>query len=158
MNTNPSILAIPALATLLLAALLTGCASNLSGSTYSRDDARRSMSVDYGRVEAVRLVVIEGTDTKIGAGTGAILGGMAGNKVGEGRGATVGAVIGAVAGGVAGTAAEEALTRSQGIEVTVRLDNGRIMAVVQEQESGVTFTPGDRVRVITGNGRTRVSQ
>lgn len=42
---------------------VTGCASNLQGDTYSRQDARQVQSVQYGTVEDVRLVVIEGTKT-----------------------------------------------------------------------------------------------
>jgi outer membrane lipoprotein SlyB len=40
-------------------------------------------------------------------------------------------VIGAVAGGLAGSAAEEGLTRTQGVEITVREDDGSMRAYVQ---------------------------
>jgi len=46
--------------TLLLGAILTlgGCASSLTGDTYSRDDARAPQIVRMGTVESVRLVKI----------------------------------------------------------------------------------------------------
>ena len=44
---------------------LPGCASNLTGSSYSREEARTPQKVQIGTVEFVRPVVIEGTKTPI---------------------------------------------------------------------------------------------
>jgi outer membrane lipoprotein SlyB len=137
--------------------MLGGCMSTLTGDSYSRDDARRPQTVQFGMVEYVRPVVIEGTKTGIGAGTGAVVGGIGGSSVGGGKGAAVATVLGAVAGGVAGGMVEEGATRKQGVEITVRLDSGQIIAIVQ-QASATTFNVGDRVRVLTLNGETRVAQ
>lgn len=138
--------------------LAAGCASSKSGSAYTRDEARREMSVRAGIVESVREVTIEGTKTPIGAGAGAVTGGIAGSAVGAGRGSAVGAVIGAVAGGVAGAAIEEGVTRKNGVEVTVKLDNGQLVAVVQEDD-GTQFRPGERVRILSGtSGGSRVTR
>ncbi|TQV62766.1 MAG: glycine zipper 2TM domain-containing protein [Halothiobacillaceae bacterium] len=136
---------------------LSGCASSLSGSAYSRDQARVAQDVEYGRVEAVRVVAIEGTKSNIGAGAGAIAGGVAGSGISSGTTTrTVGALAGAVIGGMAGAAAEEGITRQNGLEITVRLDSGRSIAVVQAAD--VVFHPGDRVRVLHGrDGATRIS-
>ncbi len=136
---------------------VTGCASNLSGETYSREDARAQQRVEFGYVEYVRPVVIEGTDSKIGTATGAILGGIAGNTVGGGRGAAAATVAGAVVGGVVGSKTEEAATRAQGVEVTVKLDSGKIIAIVQQASPTETFNVGERVRLMTVNGNTRVA-
>ncbi|QID17009.1 glycine zipper 2TM domain-containing protein [Nitrogeniibacter mangrovi] len=135
---------------------LAGCASNLTGDTYSRDEARRAMVVRYATVESTRLVKLEGTKSNIGTVAGGAVGGIAGSSVGSGKGSAVGAVIGAVAGGIAGAAAEEGLTRSQGIEITVKLDNGSHMAIVQ-QYNGETFVPGQRVRLVQDGSTTRVT-
>jgi outer membrane lipoprotein SlyB len=137
--------------------MLGGCMSTLTGDSYSRDEARRPQTVQFGMVEYVRPVVIEGTKTGIGAGTGAVVGGIGGSTVGGGRGAAVATVLGAVAGGVAGGMVEEGATKKQGVEITVRLDSGQIVAIVQ-QASATTFNVGDRVRVLTLNGETRVAQ
>jgi outer membrane lipoprotein SlyB len=67
-------------------------------------------------------------------------------------------VIGAVVGGMAGAATEEGVTRSQGVEITVTEDDGQTRAFVQEAVDNVTFAPGDRVRVLTVNGESRVSK
>jgi len=136
---------------------MSGCASNLSGDSYSRDEARMPQQVQYATVEQVRPVKIEGTKTPIGAGAGAVIGGVAGSTVGGGTGSTIAAAAGAVAGGLAGAAAEEGITREQGVEVTVRYDNGQTVAIVQAVSKDETFRVGDKVRVLTSNGNTRVS-
>ena len=70
---------------------------------------------------------------------------------------TVLAVVGAVAGGLLGAAAEEGLTRTQGVEITVREDDGTLRAYVQEVEPNQVFRVGERVRIMTVNGTSRVS-
>lgn len=141
---------------LLVTTGLAGCASNLSGESYSRSEARTVQTVEYGIIEQLRPVQIEGTKTPIGAGAGAVVGGVAGSGVGGGKGSQIMTVIGAVAGGLAGAAIEEGVTRSQGVEITVRMDNGQIIAVVQALSPNERFSVGDRVRVIYGKN-TRVS-
>lgn len=141
-----------------LLAGVTGCMSTLTGESYSRSEARRVQTVEYGMVEYVRPVVIEGTKSGVGPATGAALGGIAGSTVGHGRGSAAAGIAGAVAGGVAGGLVEEGVTKKQGVEVTVRMDNGRIISVVQEVSSTASFHAGDRVRVLTLGGTTRIAQ
>ncbi len=136
--------------------LLAGCPASLSGAAYTRDQARQAQEVQMGVVEAVREVTIEGTKSPVGPAAGAAIGGIAGSTLGSGRGSTVGAIVGAVAGGVAGAAIEEGVTRQTGLEITVKLDNGRVIAVVQAADE--RFHPGERVRVLTGGGVTRVTR
>ena len=136
--------------------LLAGCPAGLGGSDYSRSQARTVQEVQMGIVESVREVTLEGTKSPIGAGAGAIVGGVAGSTVGGGRGSVVGATVGAVLGGIGGAAAEEAVTRQKGVEITVKLDSGRMIAVTQAADQ--EFRVGDRVRVLTVGGVTRVSQ
>lgn len=135
---------------------LGACASSSAGNVYSRDEARQAQVVKYGTVEAVQPVKIEGRAGYLGAATGAVLGGLAGSTVGGGTGQKAAAVAGAVAGGVAGQAGERLMTKADGLEITVRLENGNVMAVVQEQ-SEQQFQVGQRVRVVEHNGSFRVS-
>lgn len=145
-----------ALATMIVvASLAAGCASSKSGSAYTRDQTRQEMIVRTGIVESVREVQIEGTKSGVGAAAGAVAGGVGGSNIGGGSGRIVGSVVGAVIGGVAGAAAEEGLTRKTGLEITVRLDNGQLTAVVQEGDE--PFRAGDRVRLLSGAGGTRVT-
>ena len=138
--------------------LLSGCASNLTGDTYSRDEARRVQTVRTGTIVALRPVQIEGTKTPIGAATGAVIGGVGGSAIGGGRGSIVTAVIGAVAGGLLGSAAESGLTKTQGVEITVREDDGSTRAYVQQVEPNQVFRTCERVRSMTVDGSSRVTQ
>lgn len=138
-----------------IAGTLVACASSNSGGAYSRDQTRQVQIVKMGTVESVRTVRIEGTRSPVGTATGAVVGGVAGSTIGGGRGQTIATVLGAVAGGLAGAAAEEGITRKDGLEITVQLDRGELIAVTQESDE--QFFPGDRVRVLEGGGVTRVS-
>lgn len=142
---------------LITVALLAGCASSKSGDVYSRDQARREQTVRMGIIESVRPVTMEGTKSAVGPMAGAAVGGIAGSTLGHGKGSAVTAVIGAVAGGLAGAAIEEGVTRRQALEISVRLDNGQFLAIVQEGDAA-EFRPGDRVRLLSTGGETRVTR
>ena len=137
------------------AIVLAGCAGSQSGSAYSRSQTRGEMHVRMGIIESVRTVTIEGTQSGVGAGAGAIVGGIAGSNVGQGKGATVGSVLGAVVGGMAGQAIEERTSKKDGLEITIKLESGQIIAVTQEADE--QFRAGEKVRVLSGSGVTRVS-
>jgi outer membrane lipoprotein SlyB len=137
-------------------ALLAGCAGSQSGASYSRGQTRGEMHVRLGVVESVRVVQIEGTQSGVGGISGAAIGGIAGSTVGHGKGSTVASILGAVAGGLAGQAIEDRGGRKDGLEITVKLDSGQLIAVTQEAD--VDFRAGERVRVLSGGGVTRVSR
>jgi outer membrane lipoprotein SlyB len=141
----------------LVPALLAGCASGLGSGDYERTEARTVYEVKTGVVESVRQVKLEGTDSNVGTVAGGAVGGIAGSEVGGGKGSAIAAVLGGVAGGMAGAAAEEAITRKPGIEITVRLDSGRTIAVGQE-DTGEAFARGDRVRVLESGSQARVTR
>lgn len=141
----------------LLATLLTGCAGSKSGDTYSRDQARQEMTVRMGVVQSVRGVTMEGSKSGIGSTAGAVVGGIAGSSMGQGKGSIITAVLGAVAGGMAGNAIEGNTTTKNALEITVKMDNGQLLAIVQEGHPD-EFRAGDRVRVLGGRGDTRVSR
>jgi outer membrane lipoprotein SlyB len=136
--------------------VLSACAPGQGANTYSRNQARTEQSVRMGTVEGVRTVRLEGTRTPIGTLAGGVVGGVAGSTVGGGRGSTIAAVVGAVAGGLAGSAIEEGVTRKDGLEITVRLDNGNMIAITQEADE--QFKPGERVRILSGGGVSRVTR
>jgi outer membrane lipoprotein SlyB len=143
------------LAVSLLTVLLAACASSNSGSVYSRDEARKVQTVKTGVIESVRQVKLEGTKSPVGTIAGGAVGGIAGSSVGGGRGSAIAAVIGAVAGGLAGSALEEGITRKDGVELTVKLDGGGLIAIVQEADE--VFMAGERVRILENGGVSRVS-
>lgn len=137
--------------------ILAGCATgNSSGSVYSRGQAQREQTVRIATVESVREVTIDGGQTGVGTGTGAIVGGVAGNAIGGGRGRVLTTVLGAVAGGIAGQAVEGGVSKRRGLEITVQYANGDLRAITQDADE--MFRPGERVRVVTGGGVTRVTR
>ena len=141
---------------LLIPVALAGCASGKGSGDYERAEARRVYEVQMGVVEHVRPVRLEVTKSGIGTAAGAAVGGVGGSEIGHGGGSMIGAVIGAVAGGLAGSAIEESTTKKPGIEITLRLDSGRTIAVMQE-DSGEQFAVGDRVRLLESGGEARVT-
>ena len=103
----------------------------------------------------VQSVTIEGSQSNMGTVAGGAAGGAVGSTVGPGAGRTLSTVFGAIAGGLAGRVIEEQATRKTGLEITVRLDNDKTVAIVQEADE--EFQPGDRVRILTGpDGAARV--
>ena len=140
----------------LCTVMLGGCAtSSSSGSVYSPRQARSEQTVRLGVVESVRQVSIEGSRSGVGAIAGGATGGVAGSNIGGGRGTTIGSILGAVAGGVAGNALEERVTRKDGLEITVRLESGELRAITQDADEA--FKPGERVRLLSAGGTTRVT-
>lgn len=142
---------------LLIAVLAAGCASSQRGDVYSRGEAGNAQRVAYGTIKALRPVRIEGTKSVVGGGAGAIAGGLAGSAIGGGTASSVMAVVGAIAGGLAGAAAEEGLTRVQGVEFTIDLDNSGTIAVVQEVDPKQVYRVGDRVELTYAPNAVRVA-
>ena len=73
----------------------------------------------------------------------------------QGRGSAAAAVLGAVAGGLLGNIAEHKGTSKDALEITVKLDSGELRAIVQEAD--VDLQPGQRVRLLSSGGVTRVA-
>ncbi|NCD25266.1 MAG: hypothetical protein EOL86_06715 [Deltaproteobacteria bacterium] len=138
-------------------AMMVGCASSRSGQVYGRSQALQEMRVYYGTILEVRPVQIEGTQSGVGAVAGGVAGGVLGSMVGGGRGHVVGGVLGALGGAAGGALAEEAVTKKKGVEITVEMDNGEIVSVVQEADD--EYFVGDRIRLLrASDGTSRVRQ
>jgi outer membrane lipoprotein SlyB len=147
-----------ALGTAVVTLVLAGCATQQrSASVYRAGETQREQIVRMATIESLREVQIDRGQTGVGTGAGAVIGGVAGSGIGGGRGSVVGAVAGAVVGGIVGQAVEGGSSLRPGLEITVRLDSGELRAIVQEAD-GQKFMPGDRVRLLTQGGVTRVSR
>ena len=140
----------------LAGALITGCAYHAGSADYRGYEVMGEQSVRFGVVEAVREVRIQPYDTGVGTAAGAFIGGIAGSHVGGGSGEIVGAIAGSVIGSIVGYNVEKSANEVPGVEVTVLLDSGRYIAVVQ-QATGEIFRQGERVRVLGGHNSTRVT-
>ncbi len=155
-DARPARIAACLIAICAAALIVAGCAGrSTSGSVYSPGQAQREQTVRMGVVESVRQVTIEKAPSGVGAVAGGAVGGIAGSNVGGGKGATIGSVLGAVAGGIAGQAIEGGMGRNAGLEITVKLDNGELRAITQDADQA--FKPGERIRLLSGNGVTRVT-
>jgi outer membrane lipoprotein SlyB len=139
----------------LLTVTVAGCAPrSMSGDVYSREQAQMVQTIRYGEVIEVRQILIEGTKSGAGTLAGGVLGGALGSGVGRGSGTGMAVVGGAILGAVAGSAVEEAATKQPGLEITIRMDTGRTIALVQGLDPPVRV--GDRVRVVRNpNGSAR---
>ncbi len=134
----------------LLALIMAACAGGLGGRDYDRDDVRRAYRAEWGRVASVVPVDIEGQYTELGTVGGAAVGYSLGRIIGDGSGSRVAGAVGGVAGAVAGREIEKAVTGESGLEITVDMDRGDTLVIVQSDEVG--FRPGERIRVLFGRG------
>ncbi|MHC5083227.1 MAG: outer membrane lipoprotein [Planctomycetota bacterium] len=142
---------------LAISIFIAGCGPAHSGSTYSRSEAGKAQTVEDGEVIFIREVQVEGSKSGLGMVAGGILGYAVGNTVGGGSGKTVARAAGTVGGAAAGAAVEEKSTREIALEITVQLDNGKVVAVVQSADE--KFEEGDKVRVLQRpDGTARVIQ
>ena len=127
-------------------ALAAGCATT-SPDVVSRSDAQRMSSVTDAVVLSTRPVVVDGTQSGIGATSGAVVGGVAGSSVGGHREA--------IAVGVIGNVTERLTTLEDALEILVQLRNGERRAIVQAK-GAETFAPGEPVLLVATGGRVRV--
>lgn len=147
-------LTVISLTTLLGAGFLTGCASD-SAMVYSQDQMRQAQSVSLGTVVSVHAAKMQGSNNELLTLGGAVLGGLAGSNLGGGSKANAaGAIVGALAGGYGTQAAQQGMGSKNALEITVKLDNGRMISIVQEAD--VQLLAGQRVRVLSGGGNDRV--
>ncbi|WP_082584386.1 glycine zipper 2TM domain-containing protein [Noviherbaspirillum sp. Root189] len=159
-----------ALASLLVAGMLTACASPGYGpvatqpypssaggypaGTYpSRPYPATSPSYaySYGTVDSIQVVQGQGApaaNNGIGLGTvvGGVVGGLLGNQVGSGSGRKAATVAGVVGGAVVGNQMEQRNGQVRdAYQVGVRMDNGSYRTVVQDNVADLYV--GGRVRI-----------
>jgi len=135
-------------------AALAAC-STTSPDVIQRADAQHMAQVQDATVLSVRPVVVEGSQSGVGAAAGGVAGGVAGSTVGGHNEQIVVGVLGAVAGAMIGNAVERYGTREEAVEILVQLRNGERRSIVQAK-GNETLQPGDAVILTSTNGRTRV--
>ena len=140
----------------LASMLLTACGGGRFGSdVYSREEVRNVYTSRDAVVLDVRPVRIDGKSGVVGTYGGAYVGNTVGGNIGDGRGDDIARAVGTVAGAAAGRRIERAATGEDGLEITLRMDDGKQITIVQGAEPG--FVAGESVRVLlSGNGRGRV--
>jgi outer membrane lipoprotein SlyB len=136
----------------MIGCIITACASQ----SRTTSSTTGTTLVEVGEVTNVRDVTLAGGRTS-GAGSflGSVVGAIAGSQVGGGYGRTAAAIGGTVAGGVAGERVESAGNTSKVTELSVRFDNGGIRTY--NVDPNENFRVGDKVKVVTSHGTTRVT-
>lgn len=142
--------------TLAAFALVAGCAG-LPGPQYGEqaapvETAGVPETARYGKVAALETIKVD-KEARFGVGTvvGAVAGGLLGHQFGGGSGKTLLTIGGALAGAAAGTAAESKLDQKDAQKVTVDMQTGGRLTIVQPPDS--RLKTGMPVRV-TGSGET----
>jgi outer membrane lipoprotein SlyB len=135
---------------------VAACETPHGSSTFASSQSMRPQPVAFGDVVTVRPVDIRPGQTHLGMATGAALGALAGSQLGRNAAANAaGGIGGAVAGGAVGSAVQGSQV-TRGIEVTVTMDDGQTVAIVQPGDPR-DFRVGDRVRVVGTSDNARVA-
>lgn len=103
---------------------------------------------DCGVVTQVETLDRRGKGSGVGAIAGGVVGGLLGNQVGKGSGKDLATIAGTVIGGVAGHNVERNMTPTTRYRITVRMNDGSIRTIDQDQPP--SWRPGDTVRVEGG--------
>ncbi|PSV25879.1 MULTISPECIES: glycine zipper 2TM domain-containing protein [unclassified Photobacterium] len=145
--------------TVILSTLgLAGCATNPYGNAYNVNDARQMQEVYYGTVTRTQAVTLNGNGNGIGTLAGGAIGGILGSGVGGGTGSQIAAIGGALLGGYLGNEAGNEVTKRNGVNLTIKLDSGRTVSIVQQVNPNVMFHAGERVQInISDDGTSRVT-
>lgn len=137
---------------------LTGCATNPYGNAYNVNDARQMQQVYYGTVVRTQAVTLNGNGNGIGTLAGGAIGGILGSGVGGGTGSEIASIGGALLGGYLGNAAGNQVTKRNGVNLTIKMDSGRTVSIVQQVNPQVMFHTGERVQINeSADGTSRVT-
>lgn len=145
------------LSVLSLPMLLAGCASDSGSSSSSRpvytaSQAGQVISQDAGMVMQVEEVLIKGESNYPGApGVGSQVGRAVGQSAISGNPLSVVGALGGIMGGKAGANLDNQI----GDKITIVLDSGKTVTIVQERDKKQPIMPGERV-VIESGSKSRV--
>jgi outer membrane lipoprotein SlyB len=101
-----------------------------------------------GVIESITTVKDEGKGTAIGVVAGGLAGLVVGNQIGGGNGRTIAKIAGAAGGALLGNKIEKRVRATTHYDIKVRLDNGTLSTVSQENEP--TLAVGAAVQVVDG--------
>lgn len=135
-----------------------------ANAAYQRNQARPVNEVVFGQIETVRYISQQdivhskanGWETLLGA----VVGGLIGNQFGDGHGREVATAIGAVAGaGIARSNANQTYhVEYRLVEVLIKTSEGKLIDVIQDVDSQMLFSSGDRVRILYFDDGVRVDK
>ena len=129
--------------------LQIGCSLH-SGSTYDRGEMGQPQSFSKGIIISERNVTVKGTESGVGAVSGAVMGGLGGSQVSDdGAISAIGAIGGAIVGGMVGAKAEELIMRDNASEFIIQPDVGDPFTLIQINDE--KLKTGDRVLIINSD-------
>ena len=133
----------------ILIFLQTSCSLH-SGSTYDRGEMGQPQSFSKGIIISERNVTVKGTESGVGAVSGAVMGGLGGSQVSDdGAISAIGAIGGAIVGGMVGAKAEELIMRDNASEFIIQPDVGDPFTLIQINDE--KLKTGDRVLIINSD-------
>ena len=140
---------------LILIFLQTSCSLH-SGSAYDRGEMGQPQSFSKGVIISERNITVKGTESGVGAVSGAVMGGLGGSKVSDdGAISAIGALGGAIVGGMVGAKAEELIMKGNASEFVIQPDVGEPFTLIQVNDE--ELKAGDRVLIINSD-RIRVTK
>ena len=119
----------------------------------SKYQAGKIETVLIGTILQLESVIIEG-DRDLGASAGAAVGADLGSD--NDKAPVAAGVIGALIGSAVGAEIGSKINEKRAIELTIELDNGKIISIVQEVSEKYSFFERQRVKIVKSNYRSRV--
>ena len=114
----------------------------------SKYQAGKIETVLIGTILQLESVIIEG-DRDLGASAGAAVGADLGSD--NDRAPVAAGVIGALIGSAVGAEIGSKVNEKRAIELTIELDNGKIISIVQEVSEKYSFFEGQKVKIVKSN-------
>jgi outer membrane lipoprotein SlyB len=138
---------------------MQGCARRISANSYHAGHVGEASETYKGVVVSKRVITVQESermqDNTTGMVAGGVAGGLLGSMVGKGKGSLLGGIAGAGLGATGGAFLQDHLGTQDGIEYVIRLENGRMMTVVQGPDVAINI--GQSVLIMVSHtGRSRV--
>lgn len=136
----------------------------VANAAYERNTARPVNQVVFGKVDTVRYITEQEIIRAEGSGwetlLGAVVGGVIGNQFGGGTGKEVATAVGAIAGAnmARNRANHEYRVEYRLVEILIQTDQGKYIDVIQDVDSSMLFSRGDKVRILYFNDGVRVDK
>ena len=154
-----------AILVILLLSCLTTFTFSADAGPYDRNKAVPVEKVMYGKVLSVRKIteseLIEDKNRGWKTLGGALIGGVIGHQFGGGSGQDAATILGAIIGA---SAASDSNPRYQEkvlhlIELMIKAEDGQEYMVVQDYDSGMSFSAKDQIRMVyLANGTVRIDK
>ena len=139
--------------------ILTACTSpNPYGNSYSSSETRTIQQVYYGTLVKIEPTTIDAsTQTNaIASIAGAAVGAILGSKVGGGKGKDIATIGGGLLGSYAASKGTQTLGKTNGVNLTIKLDSGKVISIVQAVNPQQIFRVGEAVQVNVEGNTARV--